>query len=317
MNARPLVSRSILPKTTRPPEERPARVLVVEDGAGVARGALESFASVNVCRGDEPVADLVGILRAELVVIAAENAGRAIEICRAIRASSAGRTLPIILALAGQVDEHDVDRGLDAGADDVISGARPVELQARARVQLRNKQVRDRLHRVRAERDTYHVESKVDPLTGLCNRRTFEARLAQAHESGAPYALLFVDVDRFKSINDGHGHDVGDNVLRALAQCLYRNKRREDTVARWGGEEFVVLLRDANAKEALAQAEVHRRGVESLAVLPFRTGQITVSVGVATRRANDDRTAVCRRADAALYEAKRAGRNRVRLEAKR
>jgi diguanylate cyclase (GGDEF)-like protein len=151
-----------------------------------------------------------------------------------------------------------------------------------------------------------------DPLTGLHNRRAFEDQLARAISAaarhGEPLAMVIIDVDRFKAVNDTHGHQVGDMVLIELAHRLANIAREEEPIARLGGEEFVWLLPGVGANEAMAAAERARIAVASV---PFATvGPVTVSAGIAELDAALGAEALFRRADDALYAAKDAGRNR-------
>lgn len=162
-----------------------------------------------------------------------------------------------------------------------------------------------------------------DPLTGLHNRRSLDARLAEAQaldrrygaSNGRVHGLLLVDVDHFKRVNDQFGHPAGDAVLRQLAQLLQTHVRVTDVAARFGGEEFAVLLPElAGPLEAVMAAEKIRIAVEA-AVFP-EVGHLTVSVGVSLASPDDvDTRPLIDRADAALYEAKRGGRNAVVLKA--
>ena len=154
-----------------------------------------------------------------------------------------------------------------------------------------------------------------DVLTGVYNRRSFDERLVEWFQAfrrnGRPYALLLIDIDHFKRINDTHGHPAGDAVLRQLAQLLSDQVRASDFVARYGGEEFVVLLPETGtARAAETVAEKIRAAVADVAFPD--AGQVTISVGLSVSEASDaDASAVMRRADDALYQAKAAGRNRV------
>lgn len=159
--------------------------------------------------------------------------------------------------------------------------------------------------------------SRTDALTGLANRRRFEEALDsacdEAGRSGRPLSLLVVDVDHFKRCNDRHGHAIGDEVLKGLACCLAASAHRpRDLACRVGGEEFALLLPDTDRAGALQVAEVLHTHVSALAVLRagIGAGAVTVSVGVAS--GVTDATSLYARADAALYEAKAAGRNRTR-----
>jgi diguanylate cyclase (GGDEF)-like protein len=159
----------------------------------------------------------------------------------------------------------------------------------------------------------------LDPLTNLFNRRHFEEQLqaffAQACASDWPLSLLFADLDRFKQVNDAHGHQAGDDILRAAAGFLKDQLRDGDLVARYGGEEFVVLLPGVNAEDA---SRVAGRIVTMFSARPHPVGAprvwITLSIGVATRDAEHpfaDAMELLRAADRAVYAAKHRGRNRV------
>ena len=154
--------------------------------------------------------------------------------------------------------------------------------------------------------------SVTDPLTGIANRAAFQERLdgdyARCLKGSRPLSLLMVDIDHFKLFNDTHGHQVGDRVLRTVAETLQRTARGTDFLARYGGEEFVVILPDAEYAGAMAIAERFRKAVAAIDC-PERA--ITVSIGAATRAADTaSAEALLKEADAALYAAKRAGRNR-------
>ena len=157
-------------------------------------------------------------------------------------------------------------------------------------------------------------DSLVDPLTGVGNRRRFDMELAGAIGPGSPTALLMVDLDHFKSVNDRHGHLAGDALLKGVSGVMRDWVRPGDSVYRLGGEEFSVLLRGASAEEAKAVAERVRA---ALAQRKFRVGAreplgATASIGVAAANDGDARDLVAR-ADAALYDAKQSGRNRVEV----
>jgi two-component system cell cycle response regulator len=158
-----------------------------------------------------------------------------------------------------------------------------------------------------------------DPLTGLHNRAFFETQLSMELERSIrlsqPLALLFVDIDHFKRINDEHGHDVGDVVLEHVARTVAGHLRRIDQVFRWGGEEFVVLLPGTGSDEGFPAAERLRMVIERTpAMLPDgRELSVTVSIGVALapEHALGGDRAFLRHADQALYAAKESGRNRT------
>jgi diguanylate cyclase (GGDEF)-like protein/PAS domain S-box-containing protein len=157
----------------------------------------------------------------------------------------------------------------------------------------------------------------LDPLTGVGNRRhaqtQIEYRLTELRGEGWQFGILYLDIDHFKEVNDTYGHDAGDAVLKAVARTIRNVTRAEETVARWGGEEFVVAIdRVSSGEEMTPVAEKLRRLIEgSVVVHDGAAIRITVSIGM-TRALEDDTTAtVVARADALMYRSKEAGRNRV------
>jgi diguanylate cyclase (GGDEF)-like protein len=167
--------------------------------------------------------------------------------------------------------------------------------------------------------ETYALTVR-DPLTGVYNRRYLQDRLwseaAYCRRHGTPLSLILLDIDHFKSINDGYGHSVGDDALRTLASTLLQLTRQEDVLARYGGEEFALIARGIDRQNTLAFAERIRRSVESQC-LAVANGMVsfTVSVGVAHSVNGDDSDvqSLLETADRALYAAKEAGRNRVSI----
>jgi len=169
-----------------------------------------------------------------------------------------------------------------------------------------------------SERKRFEAELKrlavTDAVTGVWNRshgeELLDAEMTDARATGRPLSLLMLDIDHFKSINDRHGHQAGDHVLIEITRRLQDSLPRTDAVARWGGEEFVVLLRDCRIDDAVATAEKIRARI---AERPFDdAGRATVSIGAAELAAEDDLDSWLARADEALYTAKRSGRNAVR-----
>jgi len=161
-----------------------------------------------------------------------------------------------------------------------------------------------------------HSLAVTDTLTGVWNRRQGTDLIAAdlaARRPGQALSLLMLDIDHFKSINDTFGHQAGDHVLIEIASRLRRSLRGNDMVARWGGEEFVVLLRDCPLRNALKLAEDIRSGIGEVPFGPL--GSLTVSIGAAEIRTNENLASWLGRADQALYRAKRAGRNEVVADA--
>ena len=159
-----------------------------------------------------------------------------------------------------------------------------------------------------------HAMAQTDSLTGLLNRRAFEDILARelrrANFTRRSLALVLTDIDHFKEVNDAWGHQAGDEVIRRVGQALHSGMRPSDALSRFGGEEFVILLRGEDLEQAEAVAERMRRAIAQLTDLPGGI-QITVSMGVAASRSEETPDQLLRRCDEALYRSKRSGRNLV------
>lgn len=156
----------------------------------------------------------------------------------------------------------------------------------------------------------------LDPLTHLPNRRYVEshiqARFAELHRNEWPFGVLFIDIDRFKDVNDQHGHETGDRVLQLVARTLASNSRPFDIVGRWGGEEFITVV--VNSADSFRLSQVGERlrvMVAQSALREYPKLRVTVSVGAALARPEDTLETLLRRADEKLYQAKASGRNRI------
>jgi diguanylate cyclase (GGDEF)-like protein len=179
----------------------------------------------------------------------------------------------------------------------------------------------DKLKKLGRELEDARRESALDPLTGLANRKAFDEYITRSIELhsllGQPACLMMIDVDHFKEINDGHGHTVGDAVLRQISNILSKTfLRRVDFVCRYGGDEFTVILQETKLENAQMLAERLRRQVQEVRVSedpPEGTEppKVTLSIGVAELTVGDDAVDWIKRADGALYHAKRAGRDTV------
>jgi len=256
----------------------------------------------------------------DLVLLDVDMPGlNGLDTLRAIRETHETTKLPVIMVTAH--DESDeVVRALDMGANDYIP--KPIDLPvalARIRTQILVKRAMEALEEVN---ERLRRLATVDSLTGIANRRRFdevlESEWKRAIRDASPLAVLMADVDYFKKYNDTYGHDVGDKVLRQVAEALSGGLRPGDFVARYGGEEFVLVLPLTEAEGALAVAERLRAAVAATEVTHGdgqTSSRVTICIGVATGIAS--RTAapqpLVTLADGALYEAKRAGRNRVQL----
>jgi diguanylate cyclase (GGDEF)-like protein/PAS domain S-box-containing protein len=163
--------------------------------------------------------------------------------------------------------------------------------------------------------------SSLDSLTQLANRRSLEAamvsRLAEIRRYDVTFALLFIDIDNFKSINDRYGHEIGDEVLRVVAQTLSRSLRPFDLSGRWGGEEFLAVILNVDAAYLEVVAE-RVRALIGQTHIPMQDTylQVTVSIGAAMARRDDTPEALLNRADRLMYRSKMEGRNRVSLESR-
>jgi len=237
-----------------------------------------------------------------------------------VRSLERTRNIPI-LAIAEAEDNARLMRGLEIGINDYL--LRPIdrnELMARVRTQIRRERYTERLR----DNVQMSIEAAItDALTGLHNRRYMETHLAslveQAHARGKPLTVLVLDIDFFKKVNDTHGHDAGDDVLREFAVRLKKSIRGIDLACRLGGEEFVVVMPDTDMEVAAMVAERLRRRIAA-DPFPIHKGErkvpVTISIGLAALTGPDDNAAnVLKRADQALYKAKRDGRNRVVADA--
>jgi len=243
------------------------------------------------------------------------------EVCRWLKLDEKTRDIPIIMLTAKGAISDKVS-SLEAGADDCIP--RPfdeTELNARIFARLRSKTHHDDLKKKNRQFEDMltRVESLaiMDPLTGLYNRRRFEniftSEFKRATRYQLPLTCMMIDIDHFKLINDSHGHQEGDAVLKETARIIQTTLREVDTPARWGGEEFVVLSPNTSKENALLAAERLRKAVASYEFTKLETKKATISIGVAgiPDPALDSQEKMIHAADLAMYEAKKNGRNRV------
>ncbi|MGC9953496.1 MAG: GGDEF domain-containing protein [Rhizomicrobium sp.] len=226
-----------------------------------------------------------------------------------------GRTLSEV---SGGLGGDHSPAGLRKLVDGLLGATRAMEERTKtleSELQHSSEQVTE----LKVQLDDVRKESRIDQLTGVANRKAFDAELQAAiedsAETGAALALLMCDIDHFKSFNDTWGHQIGDQVLRLVANCLSENVKGRDTAARYGGEEFVVILRQTALDNALNLADQIRSTVESKKLVKKSTGdilgRITISIGVAQLSADDHAETLVQRADTCLYRAKHTGRNRV------
>ena len=250
----------------------------------------------------------------DLVLVSVPLAGGdALRLTSRLRARAESRDIPLVF-LAADDQRQAVLRGFELGGNDhVMRPVDPPELRARVRNQLRQRRYQNLL---RDNLDRSLELAVTDTLTGLRNRRYVRRHLEQLLRAGTPAAVLLIDADRFKPLNDRHGHAAGDAALKELARRLTQHVRAVDVVARYGGEEFLAVISGAGPEEAEAVAERLRSAV---AEHPFDLGgggltlSVTVSIGIAVARPDANVDSLVAEADAALYRAKDRGRNRVEM----
>lgn len=297
-----------------------ARALVVDDwdiGAELVQNALSREGIVpGRARSEAEAISLSATIGFDLIVLSLSIAAEdPLRLASALRAADATRDTPMLL-IAEPEERERLLRGFDLGANDwVLMPIDENELRARARNQIRRKFYQDRL---RADIGHALQMALTDPLTGLYNQRYLTRHLGGLLEShqARQLALLMIDVDHFKQVNDEFGHPAGDRALRAIADTLRANVRVFDSLARYGGEEFVVVMPGTNTEAAMVAAERLREAVEEMVfeAAPGQRCRLTASIGVAdTEDSPCPPQVLLQAADQALYQAKRAGRNRVAL----
>ncbi len=298
---------------------RGGRILIVDDRAS-------SYEPLSAMLAGEHSPDVeadpnAGLFRAaegnyDLVIVSLGLSNfDGLRLCSQVRSLERTRNVPI-LAIADADNNTRLIRGLEIGVNDYLT--RPIdknELLARVRTQVRRKRYTERL------RDNVQLSIEMaitDALTGLYNRRYMESHLGtlvdQAVSRGKPLTVLVLDIDYFKSINDSHGHDAGDDVLREFALRIRKSIRGIDLACRYGGEEFVIVMPETDLAVATMVAERLRRRIAS-EPFPIQQGsrsvEVTISIGIAALGGADNPASLLKRADQALYRAKRDGRNRV------
>lgn len=299
-----------------------ARALVVDDWDESAAAVQDALQQEGVlagrASGEAEMLALTQAIQFDLVVISLSMvADDPLRLASRLRAGEATQAIPM-LVIAEPEQRDLVLRGFDLGANDwLLRPLDALELRARARNQIRRKFYQDRL---RSDLGHALELALTDPLTGFYNQRYLSRHLHSLLASGQPHglAVLMLDVDHFKTINDQWGHQVGDAALTLIAQTLRGRVRVFDSIARYGGEEFVVVMPGTGELDALSAAERLRGAIEELRFVP-ETGlshRLTVSVGVACCVPGASMTPerLIQAADQALYAAKRAGRNRVEVD---
>lgn len=250
---------------------------------------------------------------AELLSTVAQVIGTLVDIAGKTNVSN-GKLEKHIDSLAKSTDARDVLKSVSNILDETrsfVTDSRKLELDL-------NSSLSD-VNKLKEELATARREATTDSLTKLNNRGSFDQKITELtalhNDEGSDFCIIFIDIDFFKKINDEHGHLVGDKVLSSLAQIIKSKVRGSDFVARYGGEEFVILLPDTRITNAFSVADSIRATIEKNKLTLRKTGislgTITASFGVAGHRMNESSEDVVSRCDAALYRAKKLGRNRT------
>ena len=235
--------------------------------------------------------------------------------------AAAGTATHYTESLAGvsqQLGDTKDREGLRAIVESLVQTAKDMECSNHA-LEERLNASKQEINQLQQNLETVRHESLTDPLTTLANRKFFDQAmdkaLADAAIKSEPLALMMMDIDHFKKFNDSFGHQTGDQVIRLVSMSIKNNVKGQDIAARYGGEEFAVVLPNTVLRSATTVADHIRRAVMTKQLMKRSTheqlGRITISIGVATLRAGDTAASLIGRADACLYAAKHAGRNRV------
>ncbi|MFA4827806.1 MAG: diguanylate cyclase [Thermodesulfovibrionales bacterium] len=305
-----------------------AKILLVEDSkaqAGLIRDFLEKtgYEVIWAENGKSAIkiAKSKGIDIILLDLVLPDISGN--EVCRWLKLNEDTKGLPIIM-LTVKDGLTDKVAGLEAGADDYVPKPyNEIELNARIYASLRTKALQDELrqknHQLEDLLRQVEIMAITDQLTGIYNRRRLETVLEEEFRRTirykSPLACLMIDIDHFKRINDRFGHHTGDMVIKETAQIITECARDIDTVARWGGEEFLALFPQTKKEDALQPAVRIIKKVSEHKFSEISDEQITISIGIASAPdpSIDTEEKLIHASDMALYEAKKKGRNRAEL----
>jgi diguanylate cyclase (GGDEF)-like protein len=310
------------------------RVLVVEDDPSSQLLAVRTLASLfgkNVhaaSNGQEALALALEVTPQIVVTDWHMPVMDGLEFCRALRATEWGQSIYVIM-LTGTDEDQEIIDAFDAGVDDYVTKPLNVRaLRARLRAALHYVKLLESWERDRAQLRQFAAElalsnrrlehlALTDLLTGLPNRRAGMNALAEAwsaaNRGGQDVTVMTIDIDRFKSVNDTYGHAIGDSVLIEVAAVIRNTARKEDSICRFGGEEFLIVCRHTDLKSSLQAAERLRVAVKSLNIKTSAgVIQTSVSIGVAIKEPSmTDVDALVKSSDMALYSAKHGGRDRT------
>lgn len=242
------------------------------------------------------------------------------EVCKRIKNNERTKDVPIIF-LSAKTETVDIVYGLGVGGVDYITKPfRPIELVARIQTHIEIKNIRDELKEKNKELlllnqqlEEYAIK---DPLTKLYNRRMmltkFDEEISRSKRNNDVFSVVLLDIDKFKEVNDNYGHNFGDEVLKIFSDLLMNSKRLEDFVARWGGEEFLIILPHTDAKGAYTVASRIKNKVNDYEYLYNDISlHITATFGIAEFCYEDTVEKIIKKADFALYYGKENGRNQI------
>jgi diguanylate cyclase (GGDEF)-like protein len=285
-------------------------VLIVEDAPEnikiLANCLKDKYELKIATTGEECLNRLEGTTLPDIILLDIGLPGmNGYDVCRSVKQNQRTKDIPIIFVTAKENDEEE-EFGLTLGAVDYITKPiRPAIVSVRVDMHITLKQQRDKLESM----------AMYDQLTGLNNRHylyeSADRKFSRAKRHKDQLSLLMIDIDNFKGINDLYGHQVGDVVLQFIGKQLLASARQEDIVARFGGEEFIMLLDQCEKNQALKKAEELRQRISSEMV---ESVNVTASIGIAELEEQDQSFEdIIRRADKALYESKENGRDRSTL----
>ncbi|MBV7257738.1 diguanylate cyclase [Pacificimonas sp. WHA3] len=313
------VSAALVPLYDGSAPHRARTIALVDNGSALLtalKPGLATFGAIRTLPIDGAL-DMIRSSEVDLVALPiAAHERDGLELLARLRGSAETRGLPV---LAASIDERvaPIARAFDLGANECVKlpSAR-LEIETRIRNMIRRKKFSDRL------RGNMHASLRLattDAVTGLFNRHYLTHQLellaSAAHADATPLSLLLLDLDRFKDVNDQHGHTAGDHMLRRVAETIAANIRGVDVAARFGGEEFAVALPGIDSDEAVHVAERIRLLVAETRInVGGQEVGVTISIGVATLTTNGDMHNLVTRADRALYVAKDMGRNQTQVE---
>ena len=295
-----------------------ASVLIVDDDQGQSHQISDKLESIGMrVAVEEHAKDAVKRTEAEefdLIIVSSElTSDDGLHLCNHFRSQEKTKATPLLIIIAD--DNMDLlVKGLDMGINDYL--VNPIdsnELVARANIQIRRKRYQDALKETRQENLSMAI---TDKLTKVYNRHYLDKHLnrlvVSSLEKRKPLALMMIDIDHFKSVNDTHGHLAGDQVLQQMPKRILQSVRATDMVARFGGEEFAIILPDTTLSQAAEVAERIRKRVDQIEFdIPNNKLHCTISIGVSMIMPGDTPEKLIGRADKALYHVKSTGRNKV------